>query len=476
MTTIAIIGAGFCGTTLAVQLLLRPPTLPLTIVLINRSGLLARGVAYGTRTASHVLNVPAGRMGALDGDEDGFLQFAQRQDPTVSATSFVARRTYGDYLESLLADAAARAPHGCRFRAMVGDVNRVLPHEHGAGARVVMNNGDHLDADHVVLSMGNYAPPDPPIATGQRGFYSSPRYVRDPWRPDALWVVKPEAPVLVIGTGLTMLDVVLDLRDRGHRGPIHAVSRRGLMPQAHRELESPPVYDEQLPRRLFARPTARNYLRAVRSGISQHAARGADWRDVIGGLRALTPALWQALPAGERQRFLRHARPYWEIHRHRCAPELGKRLQAEVAGGGLQLLAGRVTGYEERAGDVLVQIRRRGRAPDLSLPVGFVLNCTGPEADTRKLADPLLTGLRSDGLLVPDRLGLGFEMSADYALRDRHGVASSWLHYVGPFLKGRDWEATAVPELRRHVAQLAAALQRHFQADDSAPRISGFSS
>lgn len=473
MTTIAIIGAGFCGTTLAVHLLRRPPTTPLTIVLINRSGLLARGVAYGTRTASHVLNVPAGRMGALDGDESGFLQFAQRQDPNVSATSFVARRTYGDYLEHLLADAAANAPHGCRFRAMVGDVNRVLPREDGSGARVVMNNGDHVDADHVVLSMGNYAPPNPPIALDQRAFYSSPRYVRDPWRPDALWVVKPDAPVLLIGTGLTMLDIVLDLRDRGHRGAIHAVSRRGLMPQPHRDLELPPIYDEQLPRRLFATPTARNYLRAVRLGIARHAVQGGDWRDVIGGLRALTPSLWQALPAHERQRFLRHVRPYWETHRHRCAPQLGQRLQDEVANGGLRLVAGRVAAYDERANGVVVQIRQRGRAAPLALQVGTVLNCTGPDADTRKLADPLLAGLRSDGLLVPDRLGLGFEMSEDYALRDRHGAASPWLHYVGPFLKGRDWEATAVPELRRHVGLLAAALQRRLQAPGE--RISGLS-
>ncbi|WP_020650632.1 FAD/NAD(P)-binding protein [Solimonas variicoloris] len=473
MTTIVIIGAGFCGTTLAVQLLRRPPVTPLDVVLVNRSGLLARGVAYGTRTASHVLNVPAGRMGALPGEEDGFLRFAQRHDPKVGAGSFVARRTYGDYLESLLADAAVHAPSGCRFRAVVGDVNRIQPLASG-GARVMLNNGDALLADKVVLSMGNYAPADPPLADEQRAFYSSPRYVRNPWHPDALWVVKPDQPVLLVGTGLTMLDVVLDLRDRGHTAPIYALSRRGLMPQAHRDLETPPVYDEQLPRRMFARPTARNYLRAVRTAVAVHARAGGDWRDVIGALRALTPQLWQALPLAERQRFLRHVRPYWEIHRHRCAPELGRRLQAEVDSGGLTLIAGRLGGYDERPEAVRVRFRRRGRAASEALSVGTVINCTGPDGDTRRLRDPLIAGLRDDGLVRADRLGLGFEVDEHYALRDHDGVAASWLHYVGPFLKYRDWEATAVPELRQHVAALAEVLHRELA--QQAPAISGFAS
>lgn len=473
MTTIAIIGAGFCGTTLAVHLLRRPPVTPLNVVLINRSGLLARGVAYGTRTASHVLNVPAARMGALPGEEDGFFQFAKRQDPKVTGASFVARRSYGDYLENLLADAAVRAGSGVRFRAVVGDVNRIQPLPNG-GARILLNNGDSISADRVVLSMGNYAPSDPPVAHEQRAFYSSPRYVANPWKPDALWVVKPEQPVLLIGTGLTMLDIVLDLRERGHQAPIYALSRRGLMPQSHRDLESPPIYDEQLPRRMFAKPTARNYLASVRASVAVHERAGGDWRDVIGALRAVTPQLWQALPLRERQRFLRHARPYWETHRHRCAPELGRRLQAEVDSGALQLLAGRLQRYDERADGVTVHYARRGGGA-AELQVGTVINCTGPDGDTRKLADPLIAGLREDGLLRSDRLGLGFEVDDNYALRDHDGVATPWLHYVGPFLKYRDWEATAVPELRKHVAALADVLRKQL-AGAAGPEISGFAS
>lgn len=473
MTTIAIIGAGFCGTTLAVHLLRRPPTRPLSVVLINRSGLLARGVAYGTRTASHVLNVPAGRMGAMPDEPDGFLDFVRQQDPQLTAASFVPRRSYGDYLESLLTEAAVRAPVGCRFRAVVGDVERIRPRE-GGGAHVLLNNGDLVEADRVVLSMGHYAPGDPPVAPGERAFYSSPRYVRDPWHPAALHVVKPEAPVLLVGSGLTMLDVVLDLRERGHRAPIYALSRRGLMPQAHRALELPPVYDESLPARMLGEPTARHYLHAVRKAVERQAARGGDWRDTVGALRAVTPRLWQALPLAERRRFLRHVRAYWETHRHRCAPALGQRLQLECEAGRLQLVAGRILGYNETALDVGVRIRRRGAAQDEMLCVGTVVNCTGPQGDTRQLRDPLIAGLREDGLLVSDPLGLGFETDERYALLDSRGAASRSLHYVGPFLKARDWEATAVPELREHAARLAEVLRTELHHASEA--IAGFAS
>ncbi|PPE73326.1 hydroxyacylglutathione hydrolase [Solimonas fluminis] len=457
-TTIAIIGAGFCGTALAVQLLRRPPVLPLQLVLVNRSGLMARGVAYGTRVENHVLNVPAARMGVLPGEESGFLEFAQRHDPRVTGGSFVPRRLYGDYLETLLTEAAVNAPAGCHFRAVVGEVERIMPA--GGGGELWLANGDRLRADQVVLALGHYSPADPPVPDAQRGFYSSPRYVRDPWRPDALWGVKPDQPVLLVGSGLTMLDIVLDLRARGHQAPIHALSRRGLLPLAHRELELPPVYDEALPRHMLARPGARHYLHCLRAAVADAAAQGGDWRDVVGALRAPTRDLWRALPAAERRRFLRHLRPYWEVHRHRCAPPLGRRLEAERAAGGLQLLAGRILGFDERPDRVVVELRRRGAAAPERLEVGAVVNCSGPEADTRRSREPLLAALRSDGLALPDELGLGLEIDLEsYGLRDRQGVASSWLRYVGPFLRAQDWEATAVPELRQHVTRLAGRLR-----------------
>lgn len=457
MKTIVIIGAGFCGTVTAAQLLRRTAE-PIEIVLLNRSGIMARGLAYGTRTDRHVLNVPAGRMGAFPDDEGGFLRFAQRIDPDICANSFVSRRLFGDYLEWLLREAVRSAPAGSRLRPMVGDVARIEPLP--GGARLHLGNRRRLDADRVVLALGNFAPADPRVAPEYESFYSSPQYVRDPWRPDALWVVRPDQPAFLVGTGLTMLDTLLSLRMHGHHAPIYALSRRGLLPQAHRQLELRPAYTTGLPQRLPALPTMRAYLRGLREELELARTADVDWRDIIGGLRGATPSLWAALPLAERRRFLRHVRTFWETHRHRCAPALAALLESERADGGLQVLAGRVVGYREDAEGVDVLWRARGSEQLQVQRAGCVINCTGPESDTRSLAEPLIANLREAGTITPDALGLGLIVNEEYRLIDARGLPSPVLFYVGPLLRAQHWEATAVPELRRHAAQLADALHR----------------
>lgn len=454
MKTIVVIGAGFCGTAVAVQLLRLAGDQPTRVLLLNRSGLMARGVAYGTRTESHLLNVPAGRMSALPDDPGSFLRYAQGRDARVSSASFVPRRWFGDYLEQLLTLAAREAAPNVRFRAMVGDAVDIQ--RTGAGAAVELASGECLQADQVVLALGNYAPADPPLADAS--FFSSPRYVRDPWLPDALWGLAPDQPSLLIGTGLTMLDVLLDLRARGHSAPIYALSRRGLLPQAHRQLEGPPQYAARLANRLKNQPRLRPALRLTRQALRDAEAAGLDWRDVIGSLRQATPAIWAQWPLAEQRRFLRHLRPHWEVHRHRCAPQQNAALCEELAARRLQVLAGRLLHGEDDLDGVNLRWLPRGGLKAQSLRVGSVINCTGPANDTRQLKEPLLVALARSGQLCGDALGLGLETDAQYRLLDRQGEPSPVLRYIGPFLKARYWEATAVPELAAHAAQLAEHL------------------
>jgi uncharacterized NAD(P)/FAD-binding protein YdhS len=456
--TIAIIGAGFCGSTLAVRLLRNTSAMYQKIVLISRPGAVARGVAYGTRSYTHLLNVPAGRMNALSDNEDSFHDFAKNHDPDATSGSFVQRRLYGDYLEALLNDAVENAAEGCELCNVTGEVVDVIPHATGYGARLIMKDARHFDVDKVVLSIGNCTRQHPSINAEHQLFYSDPRYVHDPWKTDALSNVGPGDPILLIGSGLTMLDVVLDLRDRGHQGVIYAVSRRGLAPQPHRVLNALPSYDAQLPQLMLENCTIRHYVRTVRDAVKLHARTGGDWRDVIGGLRSTTAQLWHALPILERRRFLRHVRPYWDTHRHRCAPQPGAVMQAEIDSGKLKLFAGRVTGYESDKNHVNVLLKRRGAKSEEHIKVGAVINCTTPALDLRQLNDPLLISLRTGGLLVPDTLGTGMQIAPSGALLGCDGTESRWLYYVGPFLQTRDWEATAVPELREYVKHMADTL------------------
>ena len=453
---IVIIGAGFSGAITAVNLLRQSPGLPLRVTLVNRSGRMARGIAYGTHSADHVLNVPAGNMSALADDPDDFLRYCRWANPQVSPASFVSRRLYGSYLEALL-DAAEHGAHaGASLQRIGGEAERIDLAADGRGAAVVLADGRSLQADRVVLAFGHFAPRDPPVATPE--FYDSARYVRDPWSAGALDSVRPDEPVLLVGSGLTAVDVALALDGNAHRAPIWCLSRRGLLPQPHREQRGQlaGAAAQQLVRAMGT--STFEYLRATRAAVRAHEAEGGDWRNVIAALRPHTPQLWRRLPVPERERFLRRLQPYWDVLRHRCAPQPFERFQALMAAGRVQQVAGRLRVYDEFERGVDVSVQRRCGGEPLHLRVGHVVNCTGPESDLRRVRNRLVRHLLVRQMIRPDALGLGLEVDDDYAIVDAAGRASPVLHYVGPLLRARDWEATAVPELRGHAQRLAARL------------------
>jgi uncharacterized NAD(P)/FAD-binding protein YdhS len=453
--TIVIVGAGFSGSMTAVNLLRLSAGRAVHVVLVNRSGRMARGIAYGTASPEHVLNVPAGNMSALASEPDDFLRYCRWANPQVQPSSFVSRRLYGSYLEALL-DAAEHGAHpAATLSRVVGEVRSVRPGTDTA-ARVELADGTHIAAHRVVLAFGHFAPQDPPVSTP--AFYASPRYVRDPWAPGALAGVGPDERVLLLGTGLTSVDVLLSLSRRPRTAQVWAVSRRGLLPQAHRDHAS--TLDPAAQRALIEQMggDVRGCLRAVRAAIARHAERGGDWRDVVASLRPHTPALWQGLGEAQRARFLRRLQPYWEVARHRCAPQAFERFQALRGEGQVQHLAGRVLGYEEAEHHVDVRIQPRGGGDALRLKVQRVINCTGRNTHLPAVQDALVRQLLREGLMQPDARRLGLQVDDAYAVVDASGRGSTALRYVGPLLRARDWEATAVPELRMHAHRLAQAL------------------
>ncbi len=448
---IAIIGAGFSGVVTAAHLL----RAGVSVALINRSGKMARGVAYGTDTPAHVLNVPAGRMSAFADDEESFLRFARERDETVGGGTFVPRSVYGEYLDHILTEAEATASEGATLERIVGHVADIDVSDDASSVSLILTDSRQVHAHRVVLALGNFAPADPPVR--DQRFFSSKRYVRDPWAQAVLESIGPDDSVLLIGTGLTMNDIALDLSER-LRKPIHAISRRGLMAQPHRLNRDAPTY-ENLPHDLDgAPPTVLAYLRAVRSEIDSHAARGGDWRDVIASFRPTTPALWKALSDTERARFVRHLLPFWDAHRHRAAPEPASIAAQLIAEGRLVVAAGRIISFEESGSGVRVTWRPRGAASTVEREFTRVINCTGPASNLVAAGEPLVNKLIDRGALTTDALGLGIRVSDDGALVGDDGNASGVIYYVGPLLKAQHWEATAVPELRVHAARLAAHL------------------
>lgn len=411
-----------------------------SVALADRGGDFFRGVAYGTPSAAHLLNVPAGKMSAFAADPDHFLRWIRERRPETGPADFPARRDYGEYLGAVVDDAALGAMRGSWLRLIPSPVAWA---KRARGGFLVHAGGETFLARTLVLATGNGAPRVPAGVSPDLGS----AFAADPWSPDALAGLPTDAPVFVIGTGLTCVDVMLRLRELGHTGIVHAVSRRGLLPRAHAEEPSPPVPPpESRPRSL------RGLLRHLRAHALVHG-----WRETVDGFRAHTASAWRAMPLADRERFLRHVRPWWDAHRHRLAPEIARVVERELAGRTLRVSAGQLLSAIPFGDGALVRFRERGSGVLHSFPVARVVNATGPSDDLRGDCDPLLATLRDEGWLAPDPLGLGASCDGEGRVRDVHGRVQDDLLALGPLRRGERWESTAVPELREQ-ARLAAEL------------------
>ena len=447
--TIVIVGAGFSGTAVAINLLRLPHAQPLRVVLVEREAM-GRGTAYGRQHRSYLLNVPAGRMSASSADPMEFLAFAQRERPDATAADFLPRELYGEYLESSLACASQAAPPHVQLERIRGHVVALEREHRGPGLRLHLEDGLTLTADTVVLALGNPAPKPLP------GSEHVPDrcYVADPWRAPPEF--RAGETVLLVGTGLTMADIALagDAAAQG-KATIHAISRHGLMPTPQREARQIEPRSGAGTLARAASLSVRGLVRAVRALAEDIEVRGGDWREAITLVRNLLPALWQRLPLGERRRFLRHVRGYWEVHRHRLPERTWSALNELWRAGRLRVHAGRVERIEPAGRQVRVSWRARGARRAAPLLVDRVINCTGPDYDARHSSERLLRSLLAQGVAVADPLGLGIRTDERGALIDATGRVSGSLYYVGPMLRPRYWETTAVPELRVHAERLA---------------------
>ncbi|WP_371366424.1 FAD/NAD(P)-binding protein [Pseudomonas sp. QL9] len=451
MEHITIIGSGFCGTALAVQLLTRAQG-PLRVSLINRSGRLARGLAYGTRSASHILNVPAERMSLFPERPSDFLEFARRQLPEARPGDFLPRRFYGDYLQDRLGHAIAEAAPGVRFSSLCQQVVELV--DQGDHLRLHLDDGELLDSRQVIIATGNFAPSTPAALQSLAG---DPRYLRDPWQAGALEQIPGDARVLLLGTGLTMYDMALALQDHGHRGQITALSRRALLPHAHRDNAQHPLLPE-LPESFRQTMHLNERVSSLRRLIREAAKDGHDWRDLVAALRPLTPQIWQQLSDIERRRFLRHLQPYWDVHRHRAAPPVAQRITELRDSGQLQVRAGRLLSAHAGDDGLQLEFRPRGHSRPVRERFDFLINCTGPSTDLRNIGEPLLEGLLTRGQIVQDANCLGLHTDSEYRLLDATGKAQPNLFLLSPMLRASHWESTAVPELRQHAERLAIQL------------------
>jgi len=426
---VAIVGGGFSGTMLAARLAERG----VASTVIDAGGTFGLGVAYSTPFDGHLLNVRSARMSAVDGDPDHFVRWLAVHHPDrAEPEDFAPRRLYGLYVQHRLAEVEAAHPgliHRVTGRATAID-----------GTTVTLSDGRTVAAGTVVLATGN---PAPRTASGQG------RVIGDPWAPGALDVIGRDDEIVIIGTGLTMVDMVLWLKGRGWRGQATALSRRGLLPRSHAERPDPVAAPS---------PTLTTGPASGRLAEARRLARTEGWRAVMEGLRGRTADLWAQADPVTRARFVRHLRPWWDVHRHRIAGRLAATLEALMESGRLRILAGRVRSIDSGPDGVRLAWRPRpGQAsPGDPIQAAWLIDCTGPGHDSA--CDPLTGPLIDSGRGRMDAIRLGLDLDATGRVLDADGRPDPQLFVLGPPARAAFWETIAVPDIRQRIERIVQAL------------------
>ncbi|PHX43711.1 pyridine nucleotide-disulfide oxidoreductase, partial [Pseudomonas sp. NZIPFR-PS2] len=441
---VLIIGGGLSGTMLAVQLLRLPGQR--RILVIEPRAELGRGEAYSAVELGHTLNGNAARMSVDPDNADDLTQWltdyigaggwpeSDQQHVPISEL-FPPRGIFGLYAQQRLAE--ARAQSASSVEHVRGEVVDLQVGE--ASTLLTLDNGQQLRGGFAVLATGMF----PAARTPQTESTGLNAAAVDPWDVKAMTGIDPQAPVLIIGSGLTMVDAVVSLEQAGHRGPVEVFSRHGLLPHVRRQ---PPSWVDFLGEDHRLR-SPRQLLREVRRQCAIAQTQGIDWQAPLDTVRAHIGRLWSQASECEKRQFVRHVRPWWESHHHRSPPlsaQLVARLHDE---GRLRIRAASFKGLEPSAEGVTIRLRHRGEQAITLVSGAALINSSGIEYDWRRVARPLPQQLLKRGLVRPGPLALGIAADASGAVLDAEGTISRRLFAMGPPLRGMWWESTAVTDV-----------------------------
>ncbi|KPX23640.1 Pyridine nucleotide-disulfide family oxidoreductase [Pseudomonas amygdali pv. dendropanacis] len=456
---ILIIGGGLSGTMLAAQLLRRPGQR--RILIIETRSELGRGEAYSATEPGHTLNGNAARMSVDPDDPDdltrwltaylaegGWPEAAGQKVPV--AELFPPRGVFGLYVQQRLREArGAGEVFGSTATHVPGEAVDVQIDEHGVS--VTLADGRLLRGSRAVLATGMYAA----SRTPQRESNALNAAALDPWNVKAMQQLDAQSRVLIIGSGLTMVDALVSLEKAGHRGPIQIYSRHGLLPHVRRQ---PPEWSDFLAQDPSIRST-RQLVRKVREQCELAIESGIDWQAPLDTVRANVGRLWNQASDRQRRQFVRHVRPWWESHHHRSPPPSAALLAQLIRQGRLSIDAASLQAVASLpSGQVQISVRRRGDSEPTQIVGDALINSTGIEYDWRRVDRPLPRQLLLRGLIQPGPLALGIAADAGGAVLDAQGHCSSRLFAMGPPLRGMWWESTAVTDVAIQAKALAMRL------------------
>jgi len=464
LPSIAIIGGGFSGAAVAYHLAERSAVATLSV--FEPRATLGAGLAYGTSDPEHRINVPSAKMSLVPDDDRHFIDWISRtnatsDDPEALAEDgqiYARRSVFGRYVHEYLKPwlANGRIAH---VRARAKSIERSDDRW-----RIETDTGLSAFADVVVLATTHPSPNVPAVLA--RGLRGDRRLVANSDDAQALGHIEPDARVTIIGSGLTMADVVASLDRRGHRGPITAISRRGLLPRGHAPqlyqtfgefVRTPPLSTVQL-------------LREIRLTIEQARALDVPWQAVIDAVRAQASIFWPKMPIEERSRLVRHLRPYWDVHRFRIAPQIESILERRKSEGTFEVHAGNVCGTEAFDDHILLHVLGRGEKSPTFRETDYVVITTGPAHGRIIDTEPHLSSLAAKGWIKADSLGLGILCNEQGRAIAPSGGAVESLLIAGPLARGTFGELMGLPQVTSYAQAIAnevlqqLASRRHYRS------------
>ena len=446
MRKIVIIGGGLSGTLLSIHLMRVHANRPLHITVVDSNPPEMLGAAYSTEKDFHLLNVPAEKMSAFPEIGDDFVNWLSASGYPYQGRSFVPRMIYKRYIQDILARELRRKDEKFRYAFIHGTAVGIEPVEQA----LMLRSGEKLPFDKLVLAVGNYQATSLPLA--DKGYMRHPAYYRSAWDGGLFDQLGEKGKVLIIGTGLTMVDTVLTLRQKKHNGAIIALSTHGYTPRSHGPSAPYPIAAKTTE----SIRTCLDALKFVNGHLKNARPQDIGWRSVIDAIRPFTQQIWQNFPVQEKKIFMEHLRHIWGVARHRMPQECAAVLQELLSTGQLSIFAGRIKAIRSGPQQHLsVDYQERSSKRPLTLEVDVIVNCMGPESNYEKLEDPLINHLRQLGWMRTDPLRLGIDCTPEGAILEKDSVPSRRLYAIGPPLKGILWEITSVPEIRTAAVQLA---------------------
>ncbi|HMT28825.1 MAG TPA: FAD/NAD(P)-binding protein [Bacteroidia bacterium] len=453
--TIAIIGGGFSGTMTAIHLM-RQSDVSLHIILINHRYPLAKGIAYSSYSNKHLLNVAAKNMSAFPDKSDDFLKWLKNHDNYGALDqnelpgTFLPRNIYGKYLKDTFENAIRKKSENVTIEFIHDEAIDLEIKD--SRVQVYFSVSPTVIADKVVLAMGNPDPRHPDFNNDK--FLNSNRYFPNPWLNTAVSHPDIEENILIVGNGLTMVDVVLGLREKNFQGKIYSLSPHGFRILPHRKFEPYTGLLEEIhpPYKL------KDLVSIFKSHVNKQRKKGESGEAVVDALRPLTQKIWQDLNEKEKERFMYYLRHMWGVARHRLPMDVHKYIQQMILDDKLEIVAGKILSVDEHESSAQVSIQRKNNQDVLKIDVSRIINCTGPESNITKIKNPLIRNMLESKIVSPGDLQMGFKAKADGTIIHPDGSESQSLFTIGSWLKGVLWESTAVPELRTQAKNLAEKL------------------